>query len=173
MHRILSTVALGAVLLAAAPVAHAQAAINVAVIDVERVVRDSDPGKAAIEQLRKESEALLQRGQSMQQELQQLQEQAQKQQMTLSAEKLEEMQKQMEDKAIALQRFEEDARRQLEEMQRETLSGLEGEILEIVDSVGREKGIKMIFKKFQSGLVYADTSVDITDEIIRRYNLAN
>ena len=30
----------------------------------------------------------------------------------------------------------------------------------------------MIFNKFQSGLVYADEAVDITDDVIRRFNTA-
>jgi Skp family chaperone for outer membrane proteins len=38
--------------------------------------------------------------------------------------------------------------------------------------VGREQGLTLIFNKFQSGLVYADQSVDITDDVIRRFNLS-
>ena len=42
----------------------------------------------------------------------------------------------------------------------------------IIDQIGKEQGLTLIFNKFQSGLVYADDTVDITDEVIRRFNTA-
>jgi Skp family chaperone for outer membrane proteins len=30
--------------------------------------------------------------------------------------------------------------------------------------------LTLIFNKFQSGLVYADETIDITDEVIQRFN---
>jgi outer membrane protein len=40
----------------------------------------------------------------------------------------------------------------------------------VIDAVGQERGLTLIFNKFQSGLVYADEAVDITDDVIRRFN---
>lgn len=42
----------------------------------------------------------------------------------------------------------------------------------IIEAAGAEGGYTLIFNKFQSGLVFAAEQVDITDEIIRRFDAA-
>jgi outer membrane protein len=142
----------------------------VAVIDVQRVVTESDPGKEAIQKLKAISDAKVQEGQSLQQEAAALQEQFNKQRFTVSEERLAEMTKELEDKTIAIRRFEDDAKRELDEARRRELGGLEQRILPIIDQIGKERGYTLIFNKFQSGLVYADEAVDITDDVITRFN---
>jgi len=144
--------------------------LSIAVIDVQRVVTESDPGKQALQKLKELQDAKIDEGRALQQTLTGLQEQMAKQRFTLSEERLAEMNKQLEDGQIALQRFQDDAERELDEARRRELGGLEGRIIPVINEVGTERGFTVIFNKFQSGLVYADDSVDITDEVIRRFN---
>ena len=162
--------AVAALVMAATLPAAAQS--KVAVIDVQRVVAESDPGKEAIQKLKAVSDAKVQEGQTMQQELATLRDQINKQRFTVSEERLAEMTKELEDKNIAIRRFEDDAKRELEEARRRELGGLEEQILPIINQIGQDQGITVIFNKFQSGLVYADEAVDITDEVIRQFNTA-
>jgi len=171
MYRsMIRTAAVAALVMAAAMPAAAQS--KVAVIDVQRVVAESDPGKEAIQKLKAISDAKVQEGQALQQEMAALQEQFNKQRFTVSEQRLAEMTKELEDKNISIRRFEDDAKRELEEARRRELGGLEGQILPIINQIGVEEGITVIFNKFQSGLVYADEAVDITDDVIRRFNTA-
>jgi outer membrane protein len=169
MYRSSLLVVLAVVIAAAAVPAAAQ--VNVAVIDVQRVVTESDPGKEALQKLKELQDAKIDEGRALQQELAALQEQMSKQRFTLSEERLAELGKQMEDKQIALQRFQDDAERELEEARRRELGGLEERILPVINEIGSEQGYILIFNKFQSGLVYADDAVDITDDVIRRFNI--
>ena len=162
--------AVAALVMAAALPAAAQS--KVAVIDVQRVVAESDPGKQAIQKLKAVSDAKVQEGQVMQQEMATLQDQINKQRFTVSEVRLAEMSKELEDKTIAIRRFEDDAKRELDDARRRELGGLEEQILPIINQIGQERGITLIFDKFQSGLVYADEAVDITDEVIRQFNTA-
>jgi outer membrane protein len=148
----------------------AAAQTSVAVIDVQRVVTDSDPGKEALQRLRTLQDEKIAEGRNLQTDLETLREQFNKQRLTLSEQKLAEMSGQIEDKTIALQRFEDDAKRSLEEARRTTLGSLEERIMPIINQIGKERGFTLIFNKFQSGLVYADDAVDITDDVIRRFN---
>ena len=171
MYRsMIRTAAVAALVMAAAMPAAAQS--KVAVIDVQRVVAESDPGKEAIQKLKAVSDAKVQEGQTLQQEMATLQDQFNKQRYTVSEQRLAEMTKELEDRNIAIRRFEDDAKRELEEARRRELGGLEGRILPIINQIGVEEGITVIFNKFQSGLVYADEAVDITDDVIRRFNTA-
>ncbi len=162
------TTVLAAVALALALPAAAQT--KVAVIDVQRVVTESDPGKEVMQNLRALSDAKAQEGQALQQELASLQDQFNKQRFTVSEERQTEMSKEIEDKQIAIRRFQDDAQRELQEAQRRQLGGLEEKILPIINQVGQERGLTLIFNKFQSGLVYADEAVDITDQVITTFN---
>lgn len=168
MNRIVFRAVIG--LLVAAVAVPAVAQTKLAVIDVQRVVTDSDPGKEALQQLKELSDAKVQEGQALQQELATLREQFNKQRFTLAEDRLEAMNKEIEDKSIAMQRFEDDAQRDLNEARRRALGALEQRIMPVIDAIGREKGLTLIFNKFQSGLVFADETVDITDEVIRRFN---
>jgi outer membrane protein len=150
----------------------AAAQVKVAVIDVQRVVTESDPGKEVMQSLRTLSDAKAQEGQALQQELATLQDQFNKQRFTVSEARQAEMSKAIEDQQIAIRRFQDDAQRELQDAQRRELGGLEERILPIINQVGREQGLTLIFNKFQSGLVYADEAVDITDSVIQRFNTA-
>jgi len=161
-------VVLAAIMMAVALPAVAQS--KVAVIDVQRVVTESDPGKEVMQNLRVLSDAKAQEGQNLQQEMAALQDQFNKQRFTVSEQRQAEMSKEIEDKQIAIRRFQDDAQRELQEAQRRELGGLEERILPIIDQIGKEQGYTLIFNKFQSGLVYADETVDVTDTVITRFN---
>lgn len=171
MTRSIIRVTLLAVLVAAAALP-ATAQTKIAVIDVQRVVSESDPGKEVMQRLKALTDAKSQEGQVLQQEFATLQEQFNKQRFTVSEARQAEMSKELEDKQIAIRRFQDDAQREVQEAQRRELGGLEERILPIINQVGQEQSFILIFNKFQSGLVYADETVDITDEVIRRFNTA-
>jgi outer membrane protein len=148
------------------------AEVNIAVIDVQRVVTESDPGKEALQKLKELQDSKIDEGRAMQQEMDTLREQMSKQRFTLSEERLAEMSKQIEDKQIAMQRFQDDAERELDEARRRELGGLEARIIPVINEIGVERNLTLVFNKFQSGLVYADDAIDITDDVIRRFNTA-
>ncbi len=171
MTRIVVRTVLMAVVVAA--VALPAAAQNkIAVIDVQRVVTESDPGKEVMKRLKALTDAKSQEGQALQQQFAALQEQFNKQRFTVSETRQAEMSKEIEDKQIAIRRFQDDAQREVQDAQRRELGGLEERILPIINQIGQEQSFTLIFNKFQSGLVYADETVDITDEVIRRFNTA-
>ncbi len=142
----------------------------VAVIDVQRVVEESAAGREAMARLRKLQDEKVAQGRKLADELAGLRRQLETQAVTLSEAKIAELRKQIEDKQVELQRFQDDAQQELEEAKGKELQNLERQIMPIINEIGREKKFLLIFNKFQSGLVYADDTVDITDEVLRRFN---
>lgn len=161
---------LAVIMMALAMPAAAQA--RIAVIDVQRVVTESDPGKEVMQKLRALSDTKAQQGQTMQKELAALQDQFNKQRFTVSEQRQAEMSKEIEDKQIAIKRFQDDAQRELQDAQRRELGGLEERIMPIINQIGQTDGYTLIFNKFQSGLVYADEAIDVTDRVIQTFNTA-
>jgi Skp family chaperone for outer membrane proteins len=78
------------------------------------------------------------------------------------------MDKQMEDKVIALRRFQDDATRELNKRKDEVLGSIDQKVMPVINQVGKEQGYTLIFRKFESGLIYADEGVDITGSVIQR-----
>jgi len=89
----------------------------------------------------------------------------------MNDDKRDQLNKEYQEKGIAYKRFQDDAQRDVQEAQQKELAELEKRVLPVINQVGKEKGYTLIFNKFAPGmLVYADESVDITDEVLRRFN---
>ncbi len=144
--------------------------LAVAVIEVQRLVEESAVGKEIKAKLEKAQADKAAQFKKMNDDLDTLKKQLDAQRSTLTDAKVAELQKQIDDRQVAVQRFQEDAQQQLDEMKRKELANLETQLMPIIKELGQEKKLLLIFNKYQSGLVYADDSVDITDEVLRRFN---
>ena len=167
MKKILISIAAVAL---AAPLFAQTAPARVAVIDVQRVLTTSTAGKAAYDRLKKLQDDRMTRAQKMQEEMTALNTDLNTKKLTLSEEKLADLQKQLADKQVALQRFGQDADKEITDSRDRALQELEVKIKPVIDSLGKEMGLAAIFNKFESGLVYASDAIDITDTVIKRFN---
>jgi len=156
----------------AAPVFAQTTPARVAVIDVQKVLTQSTAGKASYERLKKLQEERVEKAKTMDDELRKLDSDINAKKISLSEEKLTEMQKQLADKRISMQRYAQDADREIGEARDRELQALEAKIKPIIDAIGKEMGLAAIFNKFESGLVYASDAIDITDTVVKRFNEA-
>ncbi|MBI4915147.1 MAG: OmpH family outer membrane protein [Acidobacteria bacterium] len=168
MKRVL--VALVVALLAAPVVVRAQEAFKFAVIDVDRIRDESTMGKEIKGRLMKLQEEKIAQGKRLADELEAIRKQVATQAATLSDAKLKELQKRGEDKQVEIDRFQEDARQQLMEAQRKEFADLEKQVMPLINELCREMKYLMVFNKYQSGLIYADEAVDVTDKVLVRFN---
>ena len=169
MKKVLISIAAAAL---AAPLFAQTAPARVAVIDVQKVLTTSTAGKAAYDRLKKLQDDRMARAQKMQEDMTALNNDINTKKLSLSEEKLTDMQKQLTDKQVALQRFGQDADKEITDARDKALQELEAKIKPVIDSLGKEMGLAAIFNKFESGLVYASEAIDITDTVIKRFNEA-
>lgn len=148
------------------------APMRVAVIDVQKVLATSTLGKQAYEKLKKMQDDRVTRAQKMDEESKALENEINTKKLSLSQEKLDELQKNLSDKKISMQRYAQDADREVSEARDRELAALEGKIKPVIDQIGKEMGLAAIFNKFESGLVYASDAIDITDTVIKRFDAA-
>ena len=145
---------------------------RVAVIDVQKVLTTSTAGKAAYDKLKKMQDDRMAQAKSMDEELKKLDAEIATKRLSLSEDKLTEMQKTLADKRINMQRYAQDAEREIGEARDRELMALEAKIKPVIDALGKEMGLAAIFNKFESGLVYASEAIDITDTVVQRFNAA-
>ena len=150
--------------------APASASVRIAVIDVERLVRDSALGKEAFGRVKKLSDDKKSENDRLQKELRDIEQKLSTQGQSLSDDKREQLQKQYNEKSIDYKSFTEKASRDLDQAQKKELGDLERRVFPIITQLGKERGYTLIFNKFQSGLVFADETADITEDVLKRFN---
>jgi len=154
----------------AAPAATSAANMRIGVINVERLVQESALGKEAFNRVKKLNDQKKDEADKLSKELRDMEQKLADQGSALADDKREALQKTYQEKAIAFKRFQDDANRDLETAQKKELGELEKRVFPIINQVGKERGFTLIFNKFQSGLVFADDSVDITDDVLKVFN---
>jgi outer membrane protein len=146
------------------------AGLKIGVINVERLVQESALGKEAFNRVKKLNEVKKEEGDKLSKELREMEQKLADQGSAMADDKRDALQKSYQEKAIAFKRFQDDANRDLEAAQKKELSDLERRVFPVINQVGKEKGYTLILNKFQSGLVFVDDSVDITDDVLKVFN---
>jgi len=170
-NRLIVAGAVATAALLALPVS-AQSSQKVGVIEVQRIVQESAVGKESLARIQKIQAAKQEDLVKRQNELRDLEKRIQDQGKSLSEEAMEKLQKDYQSKALDLKRFQDDAQRELEELQRKELGELERRVLPVIEAVAKELGYSLVFNKYQSGLLHAEPGVDITDAVIQKFNTA-
>ncbi len=143
---------------------------QIAVLNWNSAVVESVEGKQATAEFQKKYEARRQELNKTQEEIQNLQKQlnqgggAEESQATLS--------RQIDAKTTALKRAREDSEKEFSSMQNEILSRISRKILPVVNQYAKEKNLSVIIDSSNQAaqLVYYDKSVEITEEIIKRFD---
>jgi len=151
-------------------VGFAQQTGKIGVINSQVVLEKSAEGKRVITQLQekdKKSQSDLAR---LDNEIKQLETKLNTQRMTLTDEAAMQINSDVEKKKTDQKRFSEDAVREIQELQYRLFNKVQGELIPIIEGLGKEKGMDVIFDLAKSGAVYFNPIIDLTDDVIRRYD---
>lgn len=154
---------LGAALLAAAP---AEAQQKIAVINIDKVLQDSQKGQAMRAEMQQMRETKKGELEAKQKEIVDLQKRIEEGKLSLAQDRLEALTEEYERKVVDLQRAEKDANREIQRRGEKLLGDVEAEIMPVINRIGAEQGFTLIFNKFQAGLLFADDSIDITSQVV-------
>jgi outer membrane protein len=152
----------------AAPAVLPDATVKIGLIDTEKVMGSSIVGKTALAGLKQQQAKAESQIQSQQQEIKDLQDKINTGRLSLAQDQLAQLSKQLDSKMMALRRSQDDATRDLNKKRDDILADIDQKIMPVINQIGKEKGYTVIFRKFESGLIYADDSADITALVIQR-----
>jgi Skp family chaperone for outer membrane proteins len=148
----------------------AQQTGKIGIINSQMVLEKSAEGKRVIAQLQdkdKKSQSDLAR---LDNEIKQLETKLNTQRLTLTDEAAMQINSDVEKKKTDQKRLSEDAVREIQELQYRLFNKVQGELIPIIEGLGKEKGMDVIFDLAKSGAVYFNPVIDLTDEVIRRYD---
>lgn len=143
---------------------------RIAVVDTESIFLQTVIGKAALSKVKKYTDDLQQKADQMGAEVKRLNDAIAAQQASLPASQLTEMKAQRDAKNTEFQRFGSEARKKVADYRDWQLTLLDQRVKPTVDAIGKEMALAAVFKKFDSGLIFVDDSIDITPAVVARVN---
>jgi outer membrane protein len=145
---------------------------KIAFVVLQRIANESADGKTAttrIQALQQKKAAELA---DKQKQMQTAQQRLEKEATVLSANAAGELQKQVERLTVEIQRFTQDAQAEVQELQQQLQQDFQVRLEPVLQEIGREKGLHFIFNGPDAGLVWADTALDISADVIKKLDAA-
>ncbi len=150
--------------------AEAQQTIKVGIINSQEILEKSIEGKKAISQLEERNRKNQQDLSKLDEQIRQLETKLNTQQLTMTQEAILSLSADLERKRTERQRMAEDANRDMQELQQRLFLKIQSEVMPVIAKLGQEKGIDLILDLRASGVLYFNPAIDLTDEVIKRYD---
>lgn len=168
MKKIIALIVAGLCLMLVGVVSPLQAETKIGFVDIDKAANDSEEGKKAVASLKdymtgKQSQ-INEKGKA----IEKMKADLEKQGSVISAEarksKIEEIERAERD----FQRMLTDVNQELEKKRRELTESVYKEIIRVIEQIGQEGKYSVILPN--QSLLYGDKTLDITNEVIQKYN---
>lgn len=148
----------------------AQETYKIGVVNSQEVLEKSTEGKKAIAQLQERDRTQQSRLTKLDEEIRQLETKMNTQRLTLTNEAILQLTSDLDKKRTDRKRLAEDALRELQDIRLRLFNKVQSELIPIIEQLGKEKNLEIIFDLAQSGAIYFNSTIDLTEEVIRRYD---
>jgi outer membrane protein len=141
---------------------------KIGVVDFQRVLLESAPGKAVQETIQTRGREMESDLRKKGEEIEQMTEQFNRDAMVMSRDKRDEKQREMEIRRYDFQTLQKKYQSEIRELENRMIEKLKVEIFEITEDLGQKEGYLLIIE--QGAVVYSPAALDITDKVIAAYN---
>jgi len=145
---------------------------KVGIVNPMLVMEKSVEGKnvlARLEKIRKENQDKLTK---MDDAIRDLETKLNTQRLTLTQESYVNLSSNIERKRTDRKRFAEDVYREFTQLRDRLFNKVKTELIPIIEQIGKESNLDVIFDLTNSGVIYFAPTIDITEEVIKRYDVS-
>ena len=146
---------------------------KVAYVVLQRIANESADGRVAttrIQALQQKKAAELT---EKQKQLAGMQQKLEKEGSVMSATAAADLQKNIEKLNVEVQRFTQDAQAEVQELQQELQQEFQQRLEPVLSQVATEMGLQFVFNGPDAGLVWADSALDISGEVIKKLDASS
>lgn len=151
-------------------VGYAQQPMKVGVVNSQDVLMKSQEGKRVTAQIEAKNKTLQEDLARIDEKIRELETRLNTQSLTLSQEALNNLMADLDKKRTERTRFVEDSRREMSDLQARLFNKLQNELRPIIEEIGKEKNLDLIFDVGNSGIIYFSPAIDLTAEVIQKYD---
>jgi outer membrane protein len=148
----------------------ARAEPKIGFVDLQRALNEIDEGKSAKAALKRDFEEKQKQLDTKKTEFDKLRQDFEKQAVVMAEQARRDKAAELDRKANDLQQFWGQLQKDLSEREREVTRGIFDKMANIVRDIAEADGFTMVLERTDSGLVYALPALDLTNELIRKYN---
>jgi Skp family chaperone for outer membrane proteins len=150
----------------------AQQQPKIAVVDSAKAFQLSAEGKKAYLQFQERDTKIKGDIQRLEDQIRALENRLNTGRLTMTQEALLATQGDIDKKTTERKRYEEDATREFQQFQNNIMTKIRQEMVVIIDALAKERGYDLVLDLQSSGAAYFNPAIDITDEIIHRYDVS-
>lgn len=149
---------------------YAQQTTKIGVVNAQEVLEKSTEGKRVIAQLEDKNMKNQNDIAKLDDEIRNLQTKLNTQRLTLTQEAMMNLNSDIERKQTQRKRFAEDSVREMNELSARLFQKVQNELIPIIQQVGKDMNLDVIFDLSQSGTLYFNPTINLTEEVIKRYD---
>jgi Skp family chaperone for outer membrane proteins len=82
------------------------------------------------------------------------------------------LEKDIDRQQTEIQRFTDDAQKEVQDLQTELQSEFQQKLGPVIQQVAQERKLEILFSALDAGIIWADAGLDLTSEVIRRFDAA-
>ncbi|MHB8417069.1 MAG: OmpH/Skp family outer membrane protein [Myxococcales bacterium] len=154
----------------ALPLASARAEVHLGFVDMHRAVGEVADGRAAKAKLKKEYDLRQKELDEKQEEVKEMEANLKSREDAMSEDAKKKAHDDLNEKIVEVTHLYQKLQKELADKEQVALKGIFGRMSDIIRNIAETEGLTMVFEKSDSSLLYAQPSLDITNEVIRRYN---
>jgi len=151
-------------------VSPAFAEVKFASVDMQRALNESDDGKAAKKQLDDYVGAKQTAIVEIEEKIKELQEQLGKQKHLLTADGVKAKEEEIEKLIRDYKRLVGDAQDEVQKQEQKIVKGIMERLSAVVRELGKRDGYTVVFEQTASRLLYVDSAIDITPQVVELFN---
>ncbi len=155
------------------PAIAAPTELRIGYVDLQKALSTSKAGGEAQKEYEKEVKQMQAKLDQKKLEFEKEQGEFQKQKESLSGDAKTSREEKLINLEKSLKRTFEDSQETLRRKNGMLVSDLLKKMRKIVDKVGKDEGYTMILEKSSQSVLYADSSIDITDRVVKEFDAAN
>jgi outer membrane protein len=145
--------------------------VKIGTVDLQRCIMESIEGKRVKNELQKKKNNMQVKLDERQKKLLQLKEELEKQSMMLSMDAKEDKAKEFERQRREFKYFYDDINDQMRKAETEVKKLLLEDLEKVIKDIGDKGNFTLIFERRSGGIMYMQKTVDVTDEVIKAYDL--
>ena len=149
----------------------AMADIKVGVVDMKTAVEQTE-SDGVIKTLKAEAETRQKNLAESEKKVLAFKQEIEESASVLSQEKLREKAAEYQQKVLEFQNEMQTYQREMVELETKLLGGVQDKMIKISNDIAKEKGLDLLLERSQGGVIYFQSSFDVTDELVKRYKAA-
>ena len=145
--------------------------LTIGVVNFEKILKESSAGKMTQKQVKAKGNELQQKLQDEKKQLDEMKKTFEIESLVLSPEKQQEKKREFGKKVNDFQKMQQAFAQQFKQLEVQLLNEMQKQVFAIAKQIGEKEEYQIIVEKKTAGIIFYQDQLDITDQIIKQYNL--